>query len=78
MDPEGARALAKRIADGPPGDERAGPQNDATLAQRIEEQVLPVGPGRPLETVYVKPRPVTRADVRIYVRGADGRLERQP
>jgi hypothetical protein len=80
MDPEGARALAKRIADGPPAEEDAVPRQEAKPVPQpgAEEEAdePPPRPGPSVEIVYVKPRPVRWPDVRIYVWGADGRLER--
>jgi hypothetical protein len=70
MDTEGARALAARIAAGPP-DEDGNPK--------------PETPGEPaaapesaVEIVYLKPEQAPRREVRTYVRGRDGSLERQP
>ena len=75
MDPEGARALAKRIAEGPPSEEDAEPDGKA-LPAPAPKLDPPPEPDPSVEIVYVEPRPVRRPDVRIYVRGADGRLER--
>jgi hypothetical protein len=76
MDPEGARALAKRIAAGPPRDEDGEPQPEPRPA--VPEPPKPSEPAQPessVEIVYVKPHPARRRDVRIYVRGEDGHLE---
>jgi len=71
VDTEGARALAERIAAGQPrnGDEREPPDRPATFSRKAAE-------GSSVETVYIRPHPVRRADLRVYVRGADGSLER--
>ena len=70
MDTEGARALAARIAAGKPEDEDGGP--------RAEKPSVPKEPrATNVQIVYLRPEKVRR-DVRIYVRGRDGALERQP
>ena len=81
MDPKGARVLAERIASGPPRDEGEEPADAAGPTPPAAEPSLPrkeepPADASPVETVYVKPRPAPRRDVRIYVRGQDGRLER--
>ena len=69
MDTEGARALAARIAAGKP-EEKGSPGP--------EKPSVPENP-RPsaVQIVYLRPEKVRR-DVRTYVRGRDGALERQP
>jgi hypothetical protein len=74
MDPEGARALAERIAAGPPQD--ADPQPEASPARPTRKPSQPPGPDSTVEIVYLKPEPAPRREVRIYVRGPDGHLER--
>lgn len=64
VDTEGARALAKRIALGPPRGE-----GDEPVPRKTGRGTAPV-------EVYLKPRPGRRREVRTYVRGADGHLER--
>jgi hypothetical protein len=71
VDTEGARALAKRIAAGPPRSEEE-PTTSAQPAPAVDE--APQEPSIP--TVYLRPRPARRADLRVYVRGPDGSLER--
>lgn len=66
VDAEGARVLAERIAAGPPAPPAAG---DAA-ARRLESR-LPM----PIEIVYLRPIATSRRNVRIYLRGLDGRLE---
>ena len=85
MDTEGARALAERIASGPPQDEREkAPLRTEPPLPRPEPAAPRRSPsgGRSKTTVeifYVKPKPTPtpRRDVRIYVRGANGELERR-
>jgi len=71
VDTNGARALAERIAAGAPrdGDEAKPPARTGTSSPETAE-------ASSVETVYIRPRPVRRPDLRIYVRGADGGLER--
>jgi len=80
VDTEGARALAERIAAGKPADEvhdskpgpprsdRPGSPPRACLTTRSQTTV---------EIVYLKAVKAPRRDVRIYVRGDDGSLERR-
>jgi hypothetical protein len=65
VDAAGARALARRIAEGGPADDRAG----ATL----DDPPAPAAGG----VVYVRPvklRP--KGELRVFVRGPDGHLHR--
>jgi len=82
VDPEGARALADRIKSGPPREES---EERPAGAGAVPPKGTPFPASKPAksrgarsldEVVYIKPRPVTRPDVRIYVRGQDGHLER--
>jgi hypothetical protein len=75
VDAEGARALAERIAAGKPADDvhasKPAPPNDdrpSPPPTRSESTV---------EIVYLKAVKAPRGDVRIYVRGQDGALERR-
>jgi hypothetical protein len=68
MDTDGARALAERIAKGNP--EMPAPAKDDGGSEG-EAQAGDV------EIVYVKPGPKREPDVRIYVQGPDGGLERR-
>lgn len=86
MDTEGARALAARIAAGPP-DEDGDPKPESLQDPELEtpkdaESETPPEPAAPpesaVEIVHVKPEQAPRREVRIYVRGRDGSLERQP
>ena len=78
MDTEGARALAARIAAGPP-DEDGKPTPEATRTPKPDTPPEPAtAPESGVEIVYVKPEEVARREARIYVRGRDGSLERQP
>jgi hypothetical protein len=68
VDPAGARALARRIAEGkPPADTSLEPTRPQTAASKTARDGV----------VYIRPL-VLRAvrEVRIYVRGVDGRLRR--
>jgi len=79
VDTAGARALAERIASGKP--------EDAQEARELQEGPKPranvppapntASPQSTVETVQLKPVPAARRDVRIYVRGRDGGLERR-
>ena len=78
MDPEGARALARRIAEGKPTDE-------ITLAEGVEEAVTsePAPAAEPPRTrvengvVYMHARPVRhQRQVWVYVRGPGDELQR--
>jgi hypothetical protein len=59
MDADGARALAARIAAGPPREDGSSPPPDPKV-----------------EVMYLRPVRVFRREVRVFVRRADGRLER--
>jgi hypothetical protein len=73
MDTAGARALARRIEEGRPDE-------DITLAERLLENGAnhqdSTVPQRRSGVVYIRPRPLRAGDVRIFVRGPDGRLRR--
>ncbi len=79
MDTEGARALAERIASGPPQEE--GAEQPAPRPREPRRKVEPRRKPKPtsdrVEIVYVKPAPAPRREVRIYVRGSQGELERR-
>jgi hypothetical protein len=75
MDPEGARALAQRIAAGPPREDGE-PKPEPRPAPPSRKPPEPPEAESSVEIVYVKAHPARRRDVRIYVRGEDGRLER--
>jgi hypothetical protein len=82
VDTEGARALAARIAAGPPG-EKGDPQ-DETDGKFEEPRPSVPSPARvtsrsesTVQIVYVKPERAPRREVRIYVRGPEGTLERE-
>ena len=77
MDTKGARALAERIASGPPQKEEAEPpaRPAPERGRRVEPQRKPTS-GR-VEIVYLEPAPAPRREVRIYVRGPQGALERR-
>ena len=78
MDTHGARALARRIAEGKP-------TLEATLAKRVGEAVAggPAPAGEPPRSrvedgvVYIHPRPARRQrQVWVYVRGPGEKLQR--
>ena len=77
MDVEGARALAERIAAGKPAEEESAvsesPRN-RVLAQAQPSQAVPANA---VQIVRLKPERATRREVRIYVRGPNGELERR-
>ena len=76
MDTAGARALAERIASGKPEN-----------AQRVQDDPKPrasvplaratMSPPSAVQIVYLKPSLAVRHDVRIYVLGRGGGLERR-
>jgi hypothetical protein len=70
MDVKGAQILAERIAAGKPESPESPPEVQAT------EEPQKQTPDEPVEIVYLEPKQATKRDVRIYVRGRDGRLER--
>ena len=70
MDVKGAQILAQRIAAGKPESPESPPEAEATEEARKQP------PAEPVKTVYVEPKQTAKRDVRIYVRGRDGRLER--
>jgi len=72
VDVNGARALADRIASGKP----ESPPEEATPEIEATEEPPEAPPAERVEIVYVEPKPTPKRDVRIYVRGRDGRLER--
>lgn len=79
MDTAGARALAERIASGKP--------ENAEEAQRVQDDPKPrasvplaratMSPPSAVQIVYLKPSLAVGRDVRIYVLGRDGGLERR-
>jgi hypothetical protein len=76
VDAEGARALAERIAAGKPAEEASAvpePLQDPVVVGAQPSQV----PASPVQIVPLKPEPATRREVRIYVRGPNGELERR-
>jgi hypothetical protein len=65
VDAEGARVLAQRIAAGPPAPLASGGGAAARRESRRAE---------PTEIVYLRPIATSKQNVRIYLRGLDGRL----
>ena len=82
--------LAERIRSGPPRDEEPGttpavrtepapPTPTPPHEKPVPREPVMPEPHEPLsrvEIVHLKPTPVRRPDLRIYVRGEDGRLKR--
>lgn len=79
VDAEGARALAERIAAGKPVEEASAdaesPRNRVEV--EVEAQPSPAVPASAVQIVRLKPERATRREVRIYVRGPNGELERR-
>ena len=82
MDPAGARALARRLADGKAPDGATLDEQPAAEARRVKsesgdpEVVLPPAL-QENGVIYVRPtRRSAQQDVWIYVRASDGRLRR--
>ena len=75
MDAAGARALADRIAAGKPADE--GPVDSESPRYRVvvEAQPSPVVPASAVQ--IVKTERTARGEVRTFVRGPNGELERR-
>jgi hypothetical protein len=68
MDPAGARALARRLAEGKP---------DADAHLDVPLLPAPTPPAEPDDVVYLKPSVLRPArQVWVYVRELDGRLRR--
>jgi hypothetical protein len=76
VDAEGARALAERIAAGKPAEEASAvPESlQDPVVGALPSQAVPASP---VQIVRLKPEPATRREVRIYVRGPNGELERR-
>ena len=77
VDAEGARALAERIAAGKPAEEASAAPEPPRDPVVVEAQPSPAVPAGPVQIVRLKPEPATRREVRIYVRGPNGELERR-
>jgi hypothetical protein len=76
VDAAGARALADRIAAGKPVEE--GPVSESPRYRVVvEAQPSPVVPASTVQTVRVKTERAARREVRIFVRGPNGELERR-
>jgi hypothetical protein len=68
VDPAGARALARRIAEGKPSADAFG---------EPESRLTPSATGAVDGIVYIRPLAIRAArEVRIFVQGLDGRLRR--
>jgi hypothetical protein len=68
MDPAGARALARRLAEG---------KRDADAHLEVPLLRAPAPPAAPDDVVYVRPGVLRPArQVWVYVRALDGRLRR--
>jgi hypothetical protein len=77
VDAEGARALAERIAAGKPAEEASAVPESLRDPVVIGAQPNQAAPASPVHIVRLKPEPATRREVRIYVRGPNGELERR-
>ena len=78
MDAEGARALAERIAAGKPAEEQSAAFSESTRSRVVPEaRPSPAVPASAVQIVQLKPERATRREVRIYVRGPNGELERR-
>ena len=77
MDAEGARALAERIAAGKPMEEASADAESLRNRVEVEAQPSPAVPASAVQIVRLKPERATRREVRIYVRGPNGELERR-
>ena len=76
MDTAGARALAERIASGKPENAEQ-VQDDPQPRASVPLARATMSPLSAVQIVYLKPSPAVRRDVRIYVLGRDGGLERR-
>jgi hypothetical protein len=78
VDAEGARALAERIAAGKPVEEASADAESPRNRVEVEAQPsCPAVPASAVQIVRLKPERATRREVRIYVRGPNGELERR-
>lgn len=77
MDAAGARALADRIAAGKPAEE--GPVDSESPRYRVvvEAQPSPVVPASAVQIVRMNTERTARGEVRTFVRGPNGELERR-
>jgi hypothetical protein len=77
VDAEGARALAERIAAGRPAEEASAVPESSRNRLVVEGQPSPAVPASAVQIVRLKPERATKREVRIYVRGSNGELERR-
>ena len=78
MDTAGARALAERIASGKPENAEAQQvQDDPKPRASVPLARATMSPPSAVQIVYLKPSLAVRLDVRIYVLGRGGGLERR-
>jgi hypothetical protein len=77
VDAEGARALAERIAAGKPPEEPAVLPESPRNRVVVETQPSQAVPASAVQIVRLKPERATRREMRIYVRGPNGELERR-
>jgi hypothetical protein len=77
MDTEGARALARRIAEGKPPAEAGSAEHVAQWSTRSAAESVGAAPLERDGVLYIHPRPLRGPQrVWIYVRGPAGRLRR--
>ena len=77
VDAAGARALADRIAVGKPAKEGSVVSESPWGRDVLEPQPSPAVPASAVQIVRLNPERATRREVRIYVRGPNGELERR-
>ena len=82
VDAEGARALAERIAAGKPAEDGKPAEASAPSKPPRSEKVSEPGPSEAapasaVQIVHLKPEQAPRREVRTYVRGPNGELERR-
>lgn len=82
MDAEGARALAERIAAGKPAEDGKPAEASAPSKPPRGEEVSEPGPSEAapasaVQIVHLEPEQAPRREVRTYVRGPNGELERR-
>jgi hypothetical protein len=76
VDAAGARALADRIAAGKPAEEGPVDSESPRYGVVVEAQPSPVVPASTVQIVRGKSERAARREVRIFVRGPNGELER--
>jgi hypothetical protein len=77
VDAEGARALAERIAAGKPAEEDSAVSEPPRNRVAGDARPSPAVPASAVQIVRLKPERATKREVRIYVQGPNGELERR-